>query len=69
MSFLEVWHAESLSRDPPLEVHLAPWLEGEFVGLIAHVPAKVSWPNSTWKRIGNILFICFPILLEKGLEL
>ena len=34
MSFLEVWHAESLSRDPPLEVHLAPWLEGEFVGLL-----------------------------------
>ena len=34
MSFVEVWHAGSLSKVPPLEVHLAPWLEGEFVGLL-----------------------------------
>ena len=36
---------------------------------ISHVPAKGPWPNPTWKRIGIILFIWFPILLGKGLEL
>ena len=34
MSFVEVWQAGSLSKVPPLEVHLAPWLEGEFIGLL-----------------------------------
>ena len=31
---------------------------------IVHVPYKGPWPNPTWKMIGIILFIWFPILLE-----
>ena len=34
MSFVEVWQAGSLSKVLALEVHLAPWLEGEFVGIL-----------------------------------
>ena len=52
MSFVEVWQAGGLSKVPPLEVHLAPWIDGEFVGLLP-----------MFQRKADDL-----ILLEKGLE-
>ena len=53
MRFVEVWQAGSLSKVPPLEVHLAPWMEGEFIGLLPMFQPKAHGL----------------ILLEKGLEL
>ena len=53
MSFVDVCQEGSLSRDPPLEVHLAPWMEGEFVGILSMFQPKSHGL----------------ILLEKGLEL
>ena len=40
-------------------------MKGTNCWAIAHVPAKGPWPNPTWKMIGIILFIWFPILLGR----
>ena len=48
-----MWQVGSLSKVPPLEVHLAPWMEGEFIGLLPMFQPKAHGL----------------ILLEKGLEL
>ena len=46
-----MWQAGSLSRDPPLEVHLAPWLEGEFVGLLSMFQPKAHGLILLGKRL------------------
>lgn len=68
MSFVEVWQTGSLSRDPPLEVHLAPWLEGEFVGLLPKVQPKAHGLILLGKGLELFSLFWFPILLGKGLE-